>query len=178
MKIIAVSDTHLKDSLLPSNLVKFIEDCDIVVHAGDFTSMECYRTFEATGKLKAVHGNSDEAELKSILPERLIFEADGVSIGVVHEGALSLNDTTALRYLALEMGVDVLIFGHFHRPLIEQSDVLLICPGSPTNPRMADPTAVELIVENGSVSASIFEVGKSCCDYLEYLRKLDKEKKE
>ena len=35
-----------------------------------------------------------------------------------------------LRYLAKEMDVDVLIFGHFHHPIIEESEVLLLSSGS------------------------------------------------
>jgi putative phosphoesterase len=131
MKIIAISDTHLHGASIPQNILGIIEDYDIIVHAGDFTSLECYKVFASTGKLKAVCGNSDDAKLKNLLPERIKFEVDGVKIGVVHEGGLSITNTTAVRYLALEMGVDVLIFGHIHSPLIEKNDVMLVCPGSP-----------------------------------------------
>jgi putative phosphoesterase len=138
--------------------------------------MSFYRALEATGKLKAVHGNTDEKELQRILPERLVFEAEGIKIGVVHEGALSIVDTTPMRYLALEMGVNVLVFGHLHRPIIERTDALLICPGSPTKPRMSDPCAVELIIENGSVNANIVEITGQSCSYIDFSRKLDQDK--
>ncbi len=172
MKIIAISDTHLHGASIPQNILGIIENCDIIVHAGDFTSLECYKVFASTGKLKAVCGNSDDAKLKNLLPERIKFEVDGVKIGVVHEGGLSITNTTAVRYLALEMGVDVLIFGHIHSPLIEKNDVMLVCPGSPTSPRMADPTVVELIIEKGSVSGRIIEIEGKCCDYVAFSRNL------
>lgn len=175
MKIIAVSDTHLKGGIIPPTFKNLIDDCDIVLHAGDFTTMECYQAFASTGKLKAVHGNSDDSELKELLPEKLIFDVDGVRFGLVHEGALSIMDTTPLRYLALEMEVDVLVFGHIHRPLIEQSDVILICPGSPTSPRMSDPSVVEIIVDNGNVSANIVEIEGHSCGYIDFSRKLKDE---
>ncbi|MGM0770816.1 MAG: metallophosphoesterase [Halobacteriota archaeon] len=176
MKIIAISDTHLKGGIVPPTFKKLIDDCDIVLHAGDFTTMECYQAFASTGKLKAVHGNSDDSELKELLPEKLVFDVDGVRFGLVHEGALSIMDTTPLRYLALEMGVNVLVFGHIHRPLIEQSDVILICPGSPTSPRMSDPSVVEINVDNGNVSANIVEIEGHSCGYIDYSRKLNNEK--
>ena len=174
MKIIVISDTHLYDNQIPNNILDIIADCDIIVHAGDFTSLECYKIFASTGKLKAVRGNSDDAKLKNLLPERIKFEVDGVKIGVVHEGGLSITNTTAVRYLALEMEVDILIFGHIHRPLIEKNDVMLVCPGSPTSPRMADPTVVELIIENGSVSGRIIEIEGKCCGYVAFSRNLGK----
>ena len=177
MKIIAISDTHLHDNQIPNNILDIINECDIIVHAGDFTSLECYKAFASTGKLKAVFGNSDEAKLKNLLPKQIKFEVNGVKIGVVHEGGLSITNTIAVRYLAREMGVDVLIFGHIHRPLIEKNDVMLVCPGSPTSPRMADPTVVELMIENGSVSGKIIEIEGKCCDYVAFSRNLGKNDK-
>jgi len=176
MKFLIISDTHLETDSIPQYLAGIIEDYDLIVHAGDFSSMAFYRALESTGKLRAVHGNTDEKELQELLPEKLIFEVEGVKIGVVHEGALSIVDTTPMRYLALEMGVSVLIFGHLHRPIIEKRDVLLICPGSPTKPRMSDPCAVELIIDNGSVSANIIEISGQSCSYIDYSRKLEKDK--
>lgn len=173
MKIIALSDTHLKGGQIPSTFKDILDDCDVIAHAGDFTTMECYQAFASTGKLKAVHGNSDDSELKELLPEKLVFDVDGIKIGLVHEGALSIMDTTPLRYLALEMEVDVLIFGHIHRPLVETSDVILICPGSPTSPRMACPSIVEINVDNGKVSAEIIELEGHLCGYIDFSRKLE-----
>ena len=172
MRIITISDTHIETGKIPEYIADVLEDYDVIVHAGDFISYECYKAFEATGKLKAVHGNADEALIKQELPEKITFEVDGIKIGIVHEGALSLNDTTALRYLALEMEVDILVFGHLHRPLIEKSDVLLICPGSPTKPRMSDPCAVEIDINDGNVSTRMIEIVGQSCDYIEYSRKL------
>ncbi|MCQ6961998.1 YfcE family phosphodiesterase [Methanolobus chelungpuianus] len=177
MKLLLISDTHLETDSIPPYLAGLIGDYDIIIHAGDFSSTSFYRALEATGKLRAVHGNTDEKELQQILPERLVFEAEGIKIGVIHEGALSIVDTTPMRYLALEMGVNVLVFGHLHRPIIERTDVLLICPGSPTKPRMSEPCAVELIIENGSVSANIIEITGQSCSYIDFSRKLDQDRK-
>src|SRR5512145_2542527 len=117
MKLIVLSDTHLKTGEIPGQLQSLLENCDLIIHAGDFSTVKAYQAFNASGKLKAVDGNDDSLELKQLLPERLKFEVEGVKIGVVHEGGLSVMDTTAQGYLAKEMEVDVLIFGHLHRPL-------------------------------------------------------------
>lgn len=177
MKLIALSDTHLKTGTIPSNLLEVLKSCDLIVHAGDFSTVEAYQAFEATKKLKAVFGNTDDFLLKQQLSERLKFEVEGVKIGVVHEGGLSLTSTTAQRYLAKEMEVDVLIFGHLHRPFIEQLDVMLVCPGSPTQPRMSEPSVVELTIEKGVVSGRIITLGKSLCGYLQFRDSLMDSKK-
>lgn len=177
MKLILVSDTHLETDSIPSFLSDVFDQYDMIVHAGDFDSLSFYKALEATGKLKAVHGNSDEPAVRELLPEKLIFEVEGVKIGVIHEASLSIVDNTATRYLALEMGVDILVFGHLHRPIIEKSDVLIICPGSPTKARMSDPCAVELVIENGSVTTNIIPITGQSCGYIDFSRKLEENDK-
>ncbi len=176
MKLIALSDTHMKTGEIPPQLQTLLNECDLVVHAGDFSTLETYQAFNSSGKLKAVFGNDDIPELKKLLPERLIFEVEGVKIGVVHEGGLSVIDTTSQGYLAKEMGVDILIFGHLHRPLIEKKDVMLVCPGSPTKPRMSSPSVVELIIEKGSISGRIIPLEGDTCGYLKFQDSLKERK--
>ena len=169
MNLIALSDTHLKTGEIPLQLQKFLDKCDLIVHAGDFSTMEAYQSFNAYNKLKAVFGNDDVPELKRLLPKRLIFEVEGLKIGLVHEGGLSLIDTTAHNYLAKEMDVDILIFGHLHRPLIEKNESMLVCPGSPTEPRMSSPSVVELTIENRSICGRIITFDRDSCKCMKFL---------
>jgi putative phosphoesterase len=178
MKLIILSDTHLKTGEIPGQLQTLLEDCDLIVHAGDFSTVEAYRAFNASGKLKAVSGNDDSPELRKLLPERLKFEVEGVRIGVVHEAGLSVMDTTAQGYLAKEMEVDVLIFGHLHRPIIERKDIMLVCPGSPTKPRMSNPSVVELIIEKGSIEGRIITLEGDSCGYIKFRDALKRQKEE
>ncbi len=175
MRIAALSDTHLR-AKMPQEILDIIKDADLVVHAGDFLTREVYEAIAASSKkLVAVFGNSDDAELKALLPESAIFEAEGMRIGVIHKGRFGA-DTTNMRYLALEMGVQVLIYGHVHSPVIDRSDVLLLCPGSPIFPRMADPTLAMLDIEAGQVHVEFI---KTCtgrmCKSLDFARSLGEE---
>jgi len=88
-RIIVVSDTH--DHRLPDALIPLLERADLIVHAGDFTSVACYEYLKSINEMVAVHDNSDCAELKGSLPERTVFDAEEVRIGVIHEGQLSTN---------------------------------------------------------------------------------------
>jgi phosphoesterase, MJ0936 family len=173
MKIIALSDTHLAGPA-PARLQEILKEADVVIHAGDFNTMAAYESLKgACKKLIAVHGNCDEPELQEKLPDRLTFELEGVKFGLVHSGK-HVTDVTNMRYLALEMDVGVLIFGHLHRPIVDRGDVLLVCPGSPTHPRMSDPAVVELKIEKGGVvSGSIVNVSTGApCGYIQFARSL------
>ncbi len=175
MRIAVLSDTHLR-AKMPQELLDLIKDADLVVYAGDFITMEIFDAVKANSKrLVAVYGNSDSDDIKAMLPESAAFEAEGVKFGVVHKGRHG-TDVTNMRYLALEMGVKVLIYGHIHSPVIDQTDVLLLCPGSPVFPRMADPTIAYLDVEGGQVKVSIIKTDTGqMCKSMDFARSLGKE---
>ncbi len=171
MRIIAIADTHVKSGSirenLPPALLKLFEGTDMIIHAGDFVTWTAYDELSKFSGFNAVHGNMDEPILKKSLPRQKIIEVEGVRIGIVHEASLSIQDFTSAGYLAREMGVNILIFGHIHRPVIDKSEVLLICPGSPTSPRLSEPSAVELVIENGNISGKILTFKGTVCSSIE-----------
>ena len=173
MKLIVLSDTHIKPgrsllSLLPKELISLIKSSDLVIHAGDFETEECYDELQSLTKLIAVHGDTDCEELMYLLPERVVIEVEGVKIGIIHKGQLTSEHTDGLRYLAKEMDVDILIFGHFHHPIVEKTDVLLISPGSATVPGIAEPSAIELEINNNSVKGKIIRCTGDTCSFFKY----------
>ncbi|WP_445475900.1 metallophosphoesterase family protein [Methanococcoides methylutens] len=176
MKLIILSDTHIKSGqslleLLPDDLVTIIKNSDILIHAGDFETLECYNELSGLGDLVAVHGDTDVPELMELLPERSVIEVEGVKVGVIHKGQLTSDNPDGLRYLAKEMGVDVLIFGHFHHPIIEDYEVLLLSPGSAIVPGVAEPSAIELDIIEGKVKGRVIRCDGDVCRYFEYERK-------
>lgn len=154
MKITVISDTHLKlgqpIEILPRPLLDMLASSDMIVHAGDFVSLQCYNELKDINNMVAVAGNTDSEEVRQLLPEHTTFQAGGIRIGVTHRGQLSVVDMTGLGYLARELEVDLLIFGHIHRPGLHKSgDITLLCPGSPTSPRQSEPSAAEVDIEDG-----------------------------
>ncbi|MEL4304686.1 metallophosphoesterase [Methanococcoides sp. LMO-2] len=176
MKIIILSDTHIKAGMsliekLPDDLVTIMRNSDILIHAGDFETMECYNELASLGNLVAVRGDTDVPEIMELLPERKVIEVEGLKVGVIHRGQLTSDNPDGLRYLAKEMGVDVLIFGHFHHPIIEDYEVLLLSPGSPTVPGVAEPSAIELEIVEGKVTGRVIRCDEDVCRYFEYEKK-------
>ncbi|MFB3763798.1 MAG: metallophosphoesterase [Methanotrichaceae archaeon] len=169
-RIVALSDTHLEEGL-PETLVKALAGADIIFHAGDFVSPKVYKSLTDLGRVVAVCGNADSPELKRLLPVRLVVEVGRVKIGLIHMASHS-TDLTGADMMAREMGVKVLIFGHIHRPIIESGKTLLICPGSPTVPRMSVPTIAELEIDGDNIRGNIIPVGAPVCDYLKFAASL------
>jgi len=141
MRVIVLSDTHMPGRArnLPARLIADLETADLIVHAGDFATVETLEMLRAFAPVEGVYGNVDEPELRRLLPRRKLIEVLGRPLGLVHGDSPSLP--TAQRAYAefVDQPVDVVVFGHSHKPLLRrEGDVLLFNPGSPTD-RRAEP---------------------------------------
>ncbi len=172
-RILALSDTHLEGEELPGAVVRLAREADMIMHAGDFVSGEVYLALAELGRLEAVRGNSDLPALKKQLPERKVVDVEGISIGLVHT-AFHGSDLLGAQMMAREMDAKVLVFGHIHRPVVEKGERLLICPGSPTQPRMSAPSAAMLEISDGNIQGRIVPLGSPVCDYLKFAGELAK----
>ncbi|WP_458402991.1 metallophosphoesterase [Methanobrevibacter sp.] len=170
MLIGLISDTHIPDraKVLPQNVLDAFSDVDMILHAGDLTSMSVIAELENIAPVMAVQGNMDRANGID-LPQARVIEAEGLRIGLIHGEVYPRADTQQLVYLAKELNADILVSGHSHQPKIEKTDgVLLINPGSPIVPRLADRTVMLLEINNREVDVEIIKVGAPVCSALDF----------
>jgi uncharacterized protein len=162
MLIALISDTHLPrgERRLPDACLERIREADLLLHAGDFMTIDVYRELEAIGPpLEAVHGNVDDFELSQLLPEELVVDAGGARIAMLHDAGPSAGRLDRMRERFGERA-DALVFGHSHLPLHEEEgDFQIFNPGSPTERRKAPSHTMGLgKVEHGHVAFELVEV--------------------
>ena len=133
------------------------ERCDAILHAGDVAEAWVLKALERCAPVLAVRGNVDDPELHALLPDVRVVEVGGVRLGLTH-GHLGRGRGAAqqARSLLEGTGVQAVVFGHSHQPLLERGPdgVLLLNPGSPTDPRRAPrPSFAWVEVEEGELEA-------------------------
>lgn len=131
-----LSDTHVPDRArcLPPALFETFNGVDLILHAGDIACQEVLSELETLAPVVAVAGNMDPPELQARLPRRQEVVVGGYRIGLIH--GHQLRGPLAQGALRAFTGVDAVVFGHSHRPLLEtRNGVLLLNPGSPTDRR-------------------------------------------
>jgi len=136
VQLLLIADTHLprraKD--LPSEVWAAVDAADLVVHAGDWVSLELLDRLEERADVLGCWGNNDGPELRSRLPEVARRTVAGVRLAVVHEtgDARGREERLDSRYEE-----DVLVFGHSHIPwdTVTPRGMRLLNPGSPTDRR-------------------------------------------
>ena len=149
---VVFSDIH-GDVYAKKILQEYVKNSDGAFFAGDglsglndFTKKPFY----------AVMGNCDR-----VGDEEKIIEVDGVKILLTHGHLYGVKSSyLRLIYKAKELGVDVVIFGHTHQPIImQEEEILLLNPGS-CSIYGAQKTFINLFISNNKASAVINQLEK------------------
>jgi uncharacterized protein len=152
IRIGLISDTH---GLLRPEAVDVLRGSDFIVHAGDIGE-GVLDTLSTIAPVSAVRGNNDRAPWAEHIAETQRLRFGEVTLHVLHDLADLAIDPRAA-------GVDVVVAGHSHRPLIERrGGVLYVNPGSAGPVRFRLPVSLALMQVTGSqVSARIVELESS-----------------
>jgi putative phosphoesterase len=156
VEIAIISDTHLPKGLrrLPERCVDRLRAADLIVHAGDFSTLAVLRELQSYGRVVAIHGNVDDALVRAALPETAMVEADGARLAVIHDAGPSRGRLERMRrrFARSGAGADAVVFGHSHIPLHEQAadGFQIFNPGSPTERRRAPRHSMGILrIERG-----------------------------
>ena len=145
-----ISDTH--GSLRPE-AVEALRGSDRILHAGDVGDPKILEALARIAPVTAIRGNIDTEPWASTLPETEVIEAGNISIYMLHTlSQLDLKPEAA--------GFRVVIYGHSHKPKIEEKNgVLYFNPGSAGPRRFHLPVSVgRLMIQSRKVWAELIEL--------------------
>jgi len=152
MLVGVISDTHIPKvgKSLPAEVLERLKGVDLILHAGDLVCLDALAQLEEIAPVEAVCGNMDWPEVRGRLPESRVLELEGLRVGITHGSGAPLG--IEKRVLRQFEGVDVVVFGHTHKALVEErGGVLLLNPGSPNDTRFHPRRSLILLrIEGGS----------------------------
>lgn len=160
MKILVLSDTHGQLERAENILRRIGGQMDMVFHLGDYAldAMELQRKFPAL-PFHLVRGNNDFS-MHSQTPDKKLVRAAGKAMLLTHGHKQRVHwNPDTIAYWAEEQGADIVLFGHTHIALWEDSGrVALLNPGSLSLPRDGGlPTFGILTIEKGRMEGAIME---------------------
>jgi putative phosphoesterase len=122
---------------LPDECVRLLAGAELVLHGGDFVSMDFLEELRRIGPpVEGVAGNMDELALKESLPKERVVEVGGMRIGLVHDAGPRVGREA--RLAARFEDCEAVVYGHTHIPQVERFQHLWVLnPGSPTERRGA-----------------------------------------
>jgi putative phosphoesterase len=142
-----LSDTHRysRPAAVPENAIARLGECDAYVHCGDFLDPDMLQPLRERAPVFAVLGNVDPAEFSVETPAAVLLRIGTWRIGAVHDagGYRAAWKRTGERF---PERLDVLCFGHSHRPVAENAaGLVLLNPGSAVDPRGLPAPSVAVI---------------------------------
>ncbi|MFL9814121.1 metallophosphoesterase family protein [Stutzerimonas sp. VN223-3] len=151
MRIGVISDTH---GLLRPEALAVLQGCERIIHGGDIGKPEVLDVLREIAPLEVIRGNVDSDAWAAMIPERLDLRLGGLRIHVLH-------DLKTLDLDPVAEGIDVVIAGHSHQPVIEQREgVLYLNPGSAGRRRFKLPISLALLdIEDGQPRAQLVTLG-------------------
>lgn len=162
MKIVVLSDTHIPERAkdIPEEVYAQIKGADLLIHAGDITSLEFFKKLSKLKKeIKAVQGNMDEPALKDILPAKQLIKIDGFSIGITHGRGSPFGLMEAAEKEFQKEKPNLIIFGHSHKPFNGyRGKTLFFNPGSPTDKIFSPTNSYGIITITDKIEAKIINL--------------------
>jgi putative phosphoesterase len=116
MRIAVLADTHVnRFEHLPRKIIDALSTVDWIIHAGDFTDVQLLKELKQLREVRAVHGNMDSKELKTVLPVREIVEIENKRIGITHGSGGPWGIEEKVRKMFESDRIDIIVYGHSHR---------------------------------------------------------------
>jgi len=160
MRIGVISDTHIPVVCdeIPETVKKHFQGVDMILHAGDLIALDVIDMLkEICPNVHAVCGNMDSHNGPGQLPEREIITAGKFKIGLTH--GWGAPDGIVERIAREFKDVDVIVFGHTHKPInILKNGVLFFNPGSATDTIYATENTIGILECNDSIQAKIIQI--------------------
>jgi putative phosphoesterase len=140
MKIGVISDTH---GLLRPEAIAALRGVEHILHAGDVGDPAILDELRRIAPLTAIRGNIDRIGPCAQLPALELIELNGRSIYMLHDvHELDLDPVAA--------GIQVVVSGHSHKPLIDwKKGVLYFNPGSAGPRRFSLPISIGFLEISG-----------------------------
>lgn len=125
MKVGLISDTHGK---LRPEVFEVFSGVDVILHAGDIGGLDIITELEAIAPVHAVHGNTDDFAVRARHGESVDLELEGKRVVVAHGHLFGAPTPERLREAFA--GADVIVYGHTHKALLDQSSSTVVNPGA------------------------------------------------
>lgn len=133
MKVLIVSDTHKKNDNF-FRVLEMVEPVDLIIHCGDIEGSEYAISARAGCQVEMVAGNND---FFSQLPMEREFGIGKYHVWITHGHNYYVSmGNELLKEEARARGVDIVFYGHTHRPALDlDDDIIAVNPGSISYPR-------------------------------------------
>jgi hypothetical protein len=129
-RILLLSDTH---GHIDERMLDYARSCDEIWHAGDIGTLAVTDALEKVKPVKAVYGNIDGQDVRTVFPKVNRFFCEGVDVMITHIAGRPERYVDEVKRIMLEQPPKIFICGHSHLLLVKYEKkygVLHLNPGA------------------------------------------------
>lgn len=158
-----IADTH---GFLDPKIASYFNTCDEIWHAGDIGNIEVLESLQRIKPTFAVYGNIDGNDIRTLCPQDLYLEREGVHILMTHIAGAPGRYHKRVKTLIQKHPPNLLICGHSHilkvlkDPVYE--NLLYVNPGAAGKQGFHhQKTIIRMSLADGRISdLEVIELGK------------------
>ncbi|MBQ7774612.1 MAG: metallophosphoesterase [Lachnospiraceae bacterium] len=156
MRVLIVSDTHRRNDNY-FEVLSHLKPLDMVIHCGDVEGSEYAISESADCPVMMVSGNND---FFSELPRELEIKVGKYNVWITHGHNYCVSmDTEMLKQEAKSRGIDIVMFGHTHKPYLDiEEDLITLNPGSISYPRQEGRRPSYILMETDRFGKANFTI--------------------
>lgn len=147
-----LSDTH---GWVNEKILCFFDNCDEIWHAGDIGNIETADKINFYKPLKAVYGNIDGFEVRSVYPKYQLFNCEEVSVLITHIGGYPGKYEKEVLEIFRTKTPKLFISGHSHILKViydKKYNLLHINPGAAGKSGLhKKQTAIRFVIDNSDI---------------------------
>ncbi|MDP3143286.1 MAG: metallophosphoesterase family protein [Candidatus Omnitrophota bacterium] len=158
MKIGVLADTHIPERAegIPIKVLDDFKNADLILVAGDLTTVTVLDKLKKIAPVTAVFGNMDLQDVVKVLKRKEVVKCGKFKIGIFHGSVAPDKLVDQLKAEFQEDKVDIIVFGHSHHPMNEYvGKILFFNPGSPTDKVFAPYNSYGILEINDKIKAEI-----------------------
>ncbi|HZH67099.1 MAG TPA: metallophosphoesterase family protein [Flavisolibacter sp.] len=159
-----ISDTH---NFLDEGVFRHFESCNEIWHAGDFGSIGIAdRLASGSGlPVKGVWGNIDGYDVRSVYPEKIIWNCEDVKVYMTHIGGHPARYAPGVKKELIDNKAKLFICGHSHilKVIYDKTiECLHINPGAAGNQGWHKmKTIIRFTIDGSAIKdCEVIELGK------------------
>ncbi len=106
-----ISDTH---GFLDPAVFEHFKSCDEIWHAGDVGTVVIANDLKALKPLRGVFGNIDGHDVRSVYPQKLVWQCEGITVYMTHIGGYPKRYAPGIKQELVNNKAGLFICGHSH----------------------------------------------------------------
>ena len=164
LRIGILSDTH---SCWDDRYALHFKECDEIWHAGDIGDISLLRRLEGIGpRVRAVHGNIDNAQIRRYCPEIQEFTLEGIKVWMTHICGYPGRYAPGVRRMLIDVRPGLVVAGHSHILRVgydSELKLLAVNPGAAGyHGWQRDRTLMRLVIDGDEIrDLEVIELGKT-----------------